>query len=61
MYGRMLTVDPRTLAHCRVCYEPMYYIYDQKIRNLCYECTMEHGLQAGVSYEDIIQGTEGLY
>ena len=61
MNGIILTVDPRTLAHCRACYEPMYYIYDQKLRSFCYECTLEHGLQQSMSYEQAIQGSEGAY
>lgn len=59
MYGRTFTVDPKAIAHCRICYEPMYYIYDQKLRSFCYECMMEHNLQQGLSYDQLIEGSEG--
>jgi len=61
MYGRVLTVDPRILAHCRMCYEPMYYIYDQKLRDFCYECTMENALQTGLIYEETIESAESSH
>lgn len=38
---RILTVDTRKLAHCKMCHEPMYCIYDQSIRDFCYECALE--------------------
>jgi hypothetical protein len=61
MNGRISAVDPRSLAHCRICYEPMYYIYDQKLRSYCYECTVEHRLQGSLSYDQVIEGPEELY
>jgi hypothetical protein len=61
MNGRILAVDPRILAHCRMCYEPMYYIYDQRLRDFCYECMVENYLPKGISYEETIQITEGNY
>ena len=39
--NQVLIVDTRKLAHCRMCYEPMYCIYDQSIRDYCYECSAE--------------------
>jgi hypothetical protein len=57
MYNRTYTIDPRSIAHCRACFEPMYYIYDQKLRSLCYECTAEHSLQQGLSYDHLIHGS----
>jgi len=39
--NRVLTVDVRKLAYCRACYEPMYCIYDQSIRDFCHECALE--------------------
>jgi hypothetical protein len=36
--------DFRILAHCRMCYEPMCFIYDSNLRDYCYECTVESGL-----------------
>jgi hypothetical protein len=36
-----ITVDPRTLAHCKVCAEPLYCIYDQNLRSDCWECEQE--------------------
>jgi len=39
--NRLLTVNPRVLAHCRMCNEPLYCIYDQNLRDVCYECTLE--------------------
>lgn len=41
----LLIVDTRKLAHCRMCYEPMYCIYDQSIRDYCHECTQEMVLE----------------
>ena len=32
------TGDPRTLAHCRLCHDPMYLIYDSRLRDYCHEC-----------------------
>jgi hypothetical protein len=61
MYGRIFTVDPRSIAHCRICYEPMYYIYDQRLRNYCHECTVEHSLQQDISYDQLISGSEAAY
>ena len=61
MNGIILSVDPRTLAHCGICYEPMYYIYDQKLRSYCYECTLEHRVQQGLSYEQDIPSAESVY
>jgi hypothetical protein len=51
MYGSWLTVDPWILAHCRMCYEPMYCIYDQKIRDFCHECMMDMEAEASKEYE----------
>jgi hypothetical protein len=56
-----LTVDPRMLAHCRACYEPMYYIYDQKLREFCYECTLEYQAQQGLAYDQLVQSVEESY
>jgi hypothetical protein len=39
--NRILRVDTRKLAHCRMCREPMYCIYDEAIRDFCYECSLE--------------------
>ena len=61
MYGRISTVDPKSIAHCKICYEPMYYIYDQKIRNYCHECTLEHRLEQNLSYDQVIEGSEEIY
>jgi len=61
MYGRTFTVDPRSIAHCKICYEPMYYIYDAKLRSVCYECMIEHNLQQGLTYDQLIQESEGIY
>lgn len=36
-----LTVNPRHLAHCRLCYDPMYCIYDTALRPYCWECECE--------------------
>ncbi len=43
-----LNVDPRHLAHCRYCYQPMYCIYDQTLRDFCYECEMEARIQSAL-------------
>jgi hypothetical protein len=61
MNGRLLTVSSRSLAHCRVCHEPMYYIYDQKVRDFCYECVVEQRVHKGMLYDDIILGPEENY
>ncbi len=36
-----LDVDPKTLAHCRLCSEPMYCIYDSALRDYCYACLLD--------------------
>jgi hypothetical protein len=41
MAERVLTVDPRILAHCRLCFEPMYCIYDSALRDYCHECLLD--------------------
>jgi hypothetical protein len=60
MYGRIFTVDPKVLARCRLCCEPMYYIYDQKLREFCYECTMQQRQQE-LFYSDFVQNTDGIF
>lgn len=40
-----LTVNPRLLAHCKMCRDPMYCIYDWKLRHYCWECHIEMGLE----------------
>ena len=32
-------VDIREIANCTLCFEPMLYIFDHKLRPYCYECT----------------------
>lgn len=36
-----ITVHPKHLAHCRLCREPMYCIYDWMLRDYCHQCTLE--------------------
>jgi len=43
--NQVLIVDTRKLAHCRMCYEPMYCIYDQSIRDYCHDCVQEMALE----------------
>lgn len=38
-------VDMREVAHCKYCWEPMLYIYDQKKRDICHECLEEIKLE----------------
>lgn len=33
--------DPKTLAHCRLCHEPMLFIYDSAVRDFCHDCPEE--------------------
>lgn len=40
-----LTVNPRHLAHCKMCREPMFCIYDWTLRHYCWECKVEMGLE----------------
>lgn len=35
------TVDLRELAHCKMCRDPLYCIYDWTVRDYCWECTCE--------------------
>jgi hypothetical protein len=41
MNDRFIVIDPRALAHCRLCLEPMYCIYDSALRIYCHECLQE--------------------
>lgn len=33
-----VTVNPKHLAHCRECCQPLYCIYDADLRWFCWEC-----------------------
>jgi len=33
-----VTVNPKHLAHCRACCQPLYCIYDADLRWFCWEC-----------------------
>jgi hypothetical protein len=37
----LISVDPKKLAHCHLCKDPMYIIYDKKLRRYCYQCELE--------------------
>lgn len=37
----IFAIDPTLLTHCRSCSEPMYFIYDDSLRDYCYECLSE--------------------
>ncbi len=37
--------DPRSLAHCRLCRDPMYFIYDWKLRDYCHECMVDMSME----------------
>lgn len=39
------TIDPKELAHCRCCYEPMYIIKDSSVRDYCHECLLEMSIE----------------
>jgi len=41
-----ITVDSRELAHCKMCWEPMYIIYDQSLRDYCHDCLTDMSLEA---------------
>ncbi|MDP2206972.1 MAG: hypothetical protein Q8K65_11780 [Alphaproteobacteria bacterium] len=42
-----LTVNPRMLAHCRECCQPMFCIYDANLRWRCWECDAFAAAQDG--------------
>lgn len=33
------------LAHCKLCTEPMYCIYDQKLRDYCHGCLVDMSME----------------
>jgi hypothetical protein len=35
----------KELAHCKLCCEPMFIIYSAKLRDYCYECEHEMGIE----------------
>lgn len=35
------TVNPKELAHWRLCHETLYIIYGSSLRDFCHECTEE--------------------
>ena len=41
MKNRALTINPSIIVRCRLCSEPMYYIYDRSVRECCFECSIE--------------------
>ncbi len=50
MYRQKVSISE--LAHCKFCWEPMRYIYDEKCRDVCYECELEIELEHGVKKHD---------
>ena len=38
-----ITVSRDSLAHCRDCLEPLYCIYDQRLRDFCHDCEKRMG------------------
>ncbi len=53
------SVDPRSLAHCRYCHEPMYCIYDANLRDFCWECLVESEEQAAEAAKQILTEASG--
>lgn len=43
----VFTGDIRELAHCKYCWEPLYIIYDHKLRDTCRDCELDLRAQAG--------------
>lgn len=41
LVAMLRTIDPKKLAHCKLCRDPLYAIYDQKLRRYCYQCELE--------------------
>lgn len=37
----IITVNPKRLAHCRMCRDPLLCIYDWKVRDYCWDCTQD--------------------
>ncbi len=50
------SADPRCLAHCRYCHEPMYCIYDATLRDFCYPCELEARLQNALDIKAEVAG-----
>ena len=49
------TGDIRSLAHCRLCSEPMYLIYDASLRDYCQPCLEDMAMEEA---RRIIRGTK---
>lgn len=39
--GLVINVDPKKLAHCKMCNDPMYCIYDWTLRPYCWQCSID--------------------
>lgn len=46
-----LTVNPKLLAHCKLCSSPMYCIYSWGVRHYCWECSQDMQLAEGEGIE----------
>lgn len=44
-----LTIHPKYLAHCKVCREPMYCLYEQSLRYNCYSCAKDMEMTSATS------------
>lgn len=36
----LVNIDPKTLARCKKCNDPLYIILDQSLRDKCYHCDL---------------------
>lgn len=41
--------DLKMLAHCRMCCEPLLYIYDTSLRDFCHECLCEMSVESAMN------------
>lgn len=40
--GFEFTRNVRELAHCEMCHEPMFCIYDRAVRHYCWQCDRDN-------------------
>lgn len=50
-----VSYNPGELAVCRDCLEHMRFIYDQSLRDFCYECTERHRQELVESAMEIVR------
>lgn len=43
--GTVHSADLKKLAHCKLCSEPMLFIYSQSLRDYCFECLEDMAME----------------